>query len=192
MIGIADLLVGRMDAERRSGGDSHLYLRIAARSWVRRTRSQCRVGKIAWHRDDDGAEPRNFAHAPPSRCPAYSSLRRWRIAHPTASPDELDPTTQISGFWKLKLTNCAPVSDLRTFGLVASQSPAKARLAFGRRPHRLDRHRSRSRLSRWRSPCWRRRNPANAPMAPAPLQGQFIVRRLYFQRRGAPEPCISA
>jgi hypothetical protein len=58
--------------------------------------NQRRVGKIAWHRDDDCAEPGNSAHAISPRGTAalatrrhavlrYSTLRRWRIAHLTKS-----------------------------------------------------------------------------------------------------------
>src|SRR5229473_4345962 len=53
-----------------------------------------RVGKIARHCNHDRAEPRNFAHATAPRGPAawatrrhalprYSTLRCWRVAHPT-------------------------------------------------------------------------------------------------------------
>src|SRR5260370_35098756 len=56
-----------------------------------------RVGKIAWHCDQDYAESRNFAHAIAPRIqgawatrryavPRNSTSRRWRVAHPTRSP----------------------------------------------------------------------------------------------------------
>jgi hypothetical protein len=59
---------------------------------------QRRVGKIAWHCDQDYAEPRNFAHAFAPRAqgawatrryavPRSSRLRPWRVTHPTRSPD---------------------------------------------------------------------------------------------------------
>jgi hypothetical protein len=57
-----------------------------------------RVGKIARHCNHDRAALRNFAHAVAPRGPAAwatrryavpqnSALRRWRVAHPTGSPD---------------------------------------------------------------------------------------------------------
>jgi hypothetical protein len=90
------------------------------------------VDKIAWHCDQDCAASRNFAHAVSPRRPGAwatrrhavpynSTLRRWRVAHPTGLPIE-----GVTAMKQEPRTKVGRREFLRTLGVGASAAVAGA------------------------------------------------------------------
>jgi len=104
----------------------------------------------------------------------------------------LDPTTQISGFRKLKLTSCAPISGLLLkLGLVLCESRANQDPVFGRKtapglsalgsieiePVRLMEQEG---CSRSASAAWLRRHHCGGPLLPDCIFNRVALRRHAF------------